>query len=790
MMYVRNASYSVVVGFFFGLFSLSAAAQSTGEVAGQVVDDRSGEPLPGVSLTLREAEVGAVTDSTGRYQIGDVSPGRYSLRATFVGYRPAERTITVEPGQTTRVALSLELSTVEMRGIAVTALRPSMEPTGELQSEQIRNSEVADPGALLRDVPGVGAQRRGAMGLDPNVRGLSETEVGVYIGGMRTFPAGPARMDSPISHIDPSTVNGLEVVKGPYALTWGPSNMSAVRITQRGDDPPQTPLAGSVHTGYDDNGEAVETTGFAMGRGGAMFYSVNGAWRRGNDLTAGNGENISSGYESAEGRGRLGIELSARSTVSVTGSYQRQDDIEYPGRLLNADFFDTGMGQLEYQFAQETGSLRSVEIRATAQQTLHGMTNRGKPTFEAGTFPNGMDRPPLRIGVASEIQSYSGRTAARVVSGSGWNVTLGADVLHTFREATRALEVVMEDGSRSVPDFYTTDDGELLNKGWPGVTITQEGTFLKASRTFGSVTLTGTTRLDLAQSDARDPSTPFLQNAGVTADDLAQNDTMLNGALTISTSLTNQWTLSLGAGSVARPPSALERYSDRFPATKTQMSAEFQGVPSLQPERSTQGDLWLEGQGTQWTVNVNGFARYVDNYVTLAATQIDPILPLSPSTVYRYTNGEATFFGSELNASTVLSEAWTLRVSGSYLWGRDETRDEPAFGVSPPSGTVGLRWSPSMGQSRVSNLFIDGRANLVMEQDRVAETRGERATEGYTTVDVQVGTRLLQAVELNVGVQNILDVMYTDHLNATNPFAGTRVPEPGRTFTTNVTVHF
>ncbi|PSQ72113.1 MAG: hypothetical protein BRD31_01720 [Bacteroidetes bacterium QH_2_64_26] len=59
-----------------------------------------------------------------------------------------------------------------------------MQPSGELTSEQIRKAEVADPGALLRDLPGINSVRRGPMGLDPNVRGLSETEVGVYIGGI------------------------------------------------------------------------------------------------------------------------------------------------------------------------------------------------------------------------------------------------------------------------------------------------------------------------------------------------------------------------------------------------------------------------------------------------------------------------------------------------------------------------------------------------------------------------------------------------------------------------------
>jgi iron complex outermembrane receptor protein len=45
-------------------------------------------------------------------------------------------------------------------------------------------------------------------------------------------------------------------------------------------------------------------------------------------------------------------------------------------------------------------------------------------------------------------------------------------------------------------------------------------------------------------------------------------------------------------------------------------------------------------------------------------------------------------------------------------------------------------------------------------------------------------------VEVELGVENLFDVTYTNHLNAKNPFTGTPVPEPGRVVTTTLTVHF
>ena len=766
-----------------GLAASPVNAQSTGAITGTVTDAATQDALPGVNIVLRGTELGAATGADGRFRLRNVPAGSQTLVVRFIGYRTAERDVTVGPGETVRVNVALQPSPIGLQGVQVTALRPDLQPTGQLDQARIQGADVADAGGLMRDLPGVEAARRGALGYDPNVRGLTETEVGVYVDGMRTFPAGPLRMDSPLSHIDPSSIASVEVVKGPYALTWGPGNMSAIRVEQQGDNPPATPLTGTLHTGYDTNLQAVETTGSAMGRQGRWSYAASGAYRTGSDYDTGNDATVPASYTSGDARGQVGVQLTPSSKLSVSGRYQNQTDIDYPGRLLNASFFRTGMGQIQYAYERDSGTLRGVDVRAHAQQTLHEMSNEGKPTFEAGTFPNGNPRPPLRIGVNAEIQNVGGRAAAELALGSAWSVEVGGDVLHTVRDATRPFRVVVN-GMEMVPPFYTSD------RVWPGVTITQEGGFLNASRRVGVVRVSATGRLDLVQSDADDPSEVFLQNANAMERDLNRSHAMWSGAFTTSVPLSSAWTVSAGAGTVARPPDALELYSDRIPASKAQTSAEFQGNPFLDPERSTQLDLWVEGQTSQWTVRVSGFARRLDDYITLESTDIDPLLPLSPSTVYRYVNGEATFYGAEAQASVTPIDPLTLRASSSYLWGRDETIGEPALGVSPASATLGARWTLPVASARITRWYLDGAVEWVAEQDRVATARGETPTDGYTTVDLTTGVRLLRRVSLEAGVENLFDVAYTDHLNAKNPFTGTRVFEPGRVVTMNLRVSF
>lgn len=174
---------------------------------------------------------------------------------------------------------------------------------------------------------------------------------------------------------------------------------------------------------------------------------------------------------------------------------------------------------------------------------------------------------------------------------------------------------------------------------------------------------------------------------------------------------------------------------------------------------------------------MNTFARRIDNYITLEATSLPTRLPLSPETVFRHVNGEATFWGAEVSASYALTEPVTLSVTGSYLRGQDQRLDEPALGVSPLHGVLALRYEP--GNAR---FFVEGSLRVTAEQERVAAARSELSTSGYTTADLNAGIESSPGLLLRLGANNLTDTDHVNHLNAKNPFAGGQVPEPGRTF--------
>ncbi|MEJ2204666.1 MAG: TonB-dependent receptor [Gemmatimonadota bacterium] len=738
-----------------------ATAQSQGWIEGRVAA-ADGRPIADAMVTADGLDRETTTGRAGRFVLGPLTPGRYRVRASALGYGDGLSVVVVSAGDTARAEFALETEALRLSGIAVSVLRPTLQPQLELGAGRARESNPRDAGDLLRGLPGLSAVRRGALGLDPVVRGLRETEVGVYLDGTRQFPAGPARMDSPLSHLDPTTLENIEVVKGPYALTWGAGNASAIRVRTQ-PLPPATPgLAhGRILTGYDANLDAKETSASLLGSSGPLSYWGSGAWREGSTYTNGSGDDVPAGYRSWETRGKVGYATGPRSNLVFSGGYQRQEDIDYPGLILDANYFRTLNAAAEWRVDRSRGSLRNLNVLAYVNDVNHAMDNDDKPTAQPN--PDRIPPFPLDVAVDAGIRVYGGRLAATLFSGPAWELEVGGDVYHTLRQATRTI--------------HRRDTGMLMftDLMWPDAAITDGGVFARATHTLGSgVSLAATARLDAVRARADSVSDFFTENVA-SGSGLDADEANLSGALTVSWQAARAWFVALGVGSVVRTADATERYSDRIPASKAQTSAEFVGDPSLAPERSTQADVWVDGRFSRASVSFNLFGRRIDDFITLEPTNLPKRLPLSPPTVYRYINGEARFWGVEGTLTVALSDEWTLMTRASHLRGSDRTLDEPALGIPPLHGTASLRWQPSGGRAYVETI-----AHASDRQDRVATTRGEEPTAGYGTFDVHAGLGLVEGAMLRVGVDNLADRWYVNALNARNPFTGAPIAEPGR----------
>ena len=159
-----------------------------GAVQGRVVDAQTGEPIAKAVVAVRERQVEAVTDSSGRFRLADLPPGSVEIVVTTVGYGLAQRTVAVG-GAEIEIRLTQEaLRRAEEVAVTTAAFDPPdlAAPAAQvLAGTELKNLAqvlVDDPLRSVQSLPGVAASDEFEATFA--VRGMGFENVGLYIDGV------------------------------------------------------------------------------------------------------------------------------------------------------------------------------------------------------------------------------------------------------------------------------------------------------------------------------------------------------------------------------------------------------------------------------------------------------------------------------------------------------------------------------------------------------------------------------------------------------------------------------
>lgn len=249
----RIASRSLVqVVLLVALVATRANAQSPlGTITGRVTDATTGRPLPLVQVNVIGTNLGAQTNSDGRFTVRGVRPGTTELRALRIGFAERRRTATVSPGETLTLDLQMDAAALTLSPVVTTE-------TGAQRRVELGNSiaqvdaakivqtrAVSNMGDLLTArAPGVdvfGPTQIGA-GTRVRIRGTSSLSLSnnpIYVvdgirvegtTGSSSVSVGgtlPAR----VNDLNPEEIESIEVVRGPSAATiYGTSAANGVIV--------------------------------------------------------------------------------------------------------------------------------------------------------------------------------------------------------------------------------------------------------------------------------------------------------------------------------------------------------------------------------------------------------------------------------------------------------------------------------------------------------------------------------------------------------------------------------
>lgn len=83
------------------------AAPTDANITGHVTDSENGEHMPGCLVRILDTGFVTMTDASGHYVFRDLTPGDYTLEASFAGYSPARKSVHVRMGQTMELNLTV-----------------------------------------------------------------------------------------------------------------------------------------------------------------------------------------------------------------------------------------------------------------------------------------------------------------------------------------------------------------------------------------------------------------------------------------------------------------------------------------------------------------------------------------------------------------------------------------------------------------------------------------------------------------------------------------------------------
>lgn len=138
------------------MFSTAGFAQGTGKISGTVTDRKTGETLIGVTVKIASTTKGQSTDIEGRYVITGLTPGKYTLQASYVGYATKNITeIEVKASSAAAVNIVMEESTSQKLNEVVITARASQESVNTLYANQKANLSISSgiSAELIRKSP-------------------------------------------------------------------------------------------------------------------------------------------------------------------------------------------------------------------------------------------------------------------------------------------------------------------------------------------------------------------------------------------------------------------------------------------------------------------------------------------------------------------------------------------------------------------------------------------------------------------------------------------------------------
>ena len=631
---------------------------------------------------------------------------------------------------------------------------------------------TSDSAVLLGGIAGVSLYGAGGVSSMPAIRGLGDDRLRIKVDGMDLVSACANHMNPPMSYIDPTSVEAIEVMAGITPVSQGGDSIGGsilVSSTQpvfagAGDD---FIADGEIGTFYRSNGDASGGNLKASAANDWISLRYSGAYATANNYKA--GDDFKAAGAAAPDRGRLAadevgstyyetqnqkIGVAARldnHLVDLEVGYQHIPDQGFPNQRM--DMLDNESTQIVLRHSADY-NWGEVESRIFHEKTTHDMNFGDDKQFwyrDAPGMPmktegknNGLavtveyklsDSDLLRSG--GEIQQYQlddwwppSGTGPMMSPNTFWNI---------------------RDGERDRYALFSE-----WQAGWGEQWLTLAGVRYEAVR-MDSGDVQGYSPMYQADATAFNAQDHNIEDDNWDASTQAQ----------YTPSPTQTW--EIGLARKTRSPNLYERYTWSTVGMAMRMvnlagdGNGYVGNLDLDPEVASTMSIsfdWHDAQNQHWQVVVAPYITWVEDYID--ATPCTAMMCNASNAIpgFRYltfANQDARLYGVDITGFRHLGSSETLgdfslRAVASYINGENDTTGDNLYNIMPLNATFSLEHS----RRDWTNVL---EWQLVSAKDNTSEVRNEVQTGGYGLLNAR-SSYVWHDLRMDLGVDNMFDRGY------------------------------
>lgn len=572
--------------------------------------------------------------------------------------------------------------------------------------QAIQPVPAVDGASYLQNIPGFNQVKGSGTNGDVTFRGMFGSRIKIVTDGNESLGACPSRMDTQASYIAPESYDRITVVKGPQTVQYAHTGSAATVSFERGPEELTSakPYRGQASVLWGSFGRLDQNLETAIGDE-TKYARLNANRSVSDDYKDGDGNTVHSNWEKWNADLALGWTPDENTWVELRGG-RGDGEVAYAGRNMDGSQFKRDSLGLKFQKKNINNVIKHIDAQIDYSYNDHIMDN-----FTL--------RTPPKMKMITPVTRRTLNTQA--------NMTAEWD---QFSLKTGISSQHNKHGKNEVSDMRFESYGAF-------------GELTYNINNYNKVV--GGARVDQAKIDN------LLK-------DITRKETLPSGFVRLeNTAKAHDLKSYVGVGYVERVPDYWELSSKSF----AQPSLPSYAFQNLKNEKTLQLDLGTQFQHGAFNSWASAYAGLINDYILISYVQKGAT---STDKEARSRNVDATIAGAEAGMGYQFTDQIQADVSAAYAWGKNTTDHTALPQVAPLEGRFNLRYVED--KYNVGLLW-----RVVAKQNRISENEGTIVgydfgpSKGFNTLSLNATYNLTKDVDLSVGVDNLFNTTYAEHLN-------------------------